>query len=189
MFDLKRHKTLIVESFFKHFKSYNKPILTQTFVERWLNLLSIYSKNPNFSCFDTSIPLIENLPIKPRAVLVVPNKDTKPEYSLLRTTEFPLCLFRVYLTDGKVIYCKEGIELLRLYLEITQIKLVGFYRVQNYKFVMESLNVLTEVKFYSPSLFKYFCRMIKGQHGSIYSIPKTRHVFAKNENIRARISK
>lgn len=189
MFDLKRHKSFIAESFFKHFKSFNKPTLTQQFIERWLYLLYFHSKNSQFLCFDSPIPLIENLPVKPRAILVVPNKDTRPDYSLLRTTEFPLCLFRVYLTDGKIIYCKEGIELLRLYLEITQIKLVGFYRVQNYKFVMETLNVLTEVKFYTPSLFRYFCRMIKGQHGSNCIVQKTRRVYAKNENIPSRISK
>lgn len=184
MFDLKRHQTFIAESFFKHFKLFNKPKLTQQFIKRWLQLLSLYSQKPKFSCFDTAIPLIENLSIKPRAVLVIPNKDTKPDYILLHTTQFPLCLFRVYLTDGKVIYCKEeGVELLRMYLEITQIKLVGFYRVHNYKYVMECLDVLTKVKFYTPSLFRYFCRMIKGNHGSISTFQKTRCVFAKNENI------
>lgn len=182
MFDLKRHRTFIAETFFKHFKYYNKPILTQKFVERWLSLLSLHSKNPQFSCFDTSVPLIENLPLKPRAVLVIPNKEMKPGYTLMRTTEFPLCLFRVYLTDGKIIYCKEGVELLRMYLEITEIKLVGFYRVQNYKFVMDCLNVLTDVKFYTPSLFRYFCRMTKGHNGSISNFQKTRYLFAKNEN-------
>lgn len=189
MFDLKRHKAFIAETFFKHFKYFNKPILTQKFVERWLSILSLYSKNPKFSCFDSPIPLIENLPLKPRAVLVISNKDTRPEYTLMHTTEFPLCLFRVYLTDGKIIYCKEGVEMLRMYLEITDIKLVGFHRVQNYKFVMECLNVLTDVKFYTPSLFRYFCRMTKGHNGSISHFQKTRYLFAKNENIRSCKSK
>lgn len=183
MFDLKRHQTFIAETFFKHFKCFNKPVLTQKFVERWLSLLSFYSKLPRFSCFDTPIPVIENLPVKPHAVLVIPTKETKPEYVLLHTTQFPLCLFRVYLTDGKVMYCNAGVELLRMYLEITEIKLVGFYHVQNYRFVTECLNVLTDVKFYTPSLFRYFCRMTKGHNGSISKFQKTRHLFAKNENI------
>ena len=182
MFDLKKHQYFIKEFFFKHFKPFKKPSLTKLFVKRWLSLLSDYSQNSKFSCFDTLVPLIENLPTNPKALLVIPNKDTKPNYYLSNTTLFPLYPFRVYLTDGKVLYCKEGIELLRLYLEITQIKLVGFYRVNNYKFVMENLDVPKEVKFYTPILFVYFCRMIKELNGSIFKIQVPSRPPSKNAN-------
>ena len=189
MFDLKRHKPFITECFIKHFRSCKKPTLAELFINRWSSLLSEYSNNPKFSCFDTPIPLIENLPMNPKAVLVIPNKDTKPKFHLSHTTLFPLCPFRVYLNDGNILFCKEGVELLRLYLEITRIKLVGFYRVKNHKFVLEHLDVLKDVNFYTPNLFIYFCRMTKGHDGSVSKFQKTCRLSSKNERFRSRSKK
>lgn len=157
MFDLERHKILIGEHFFKLFHSYRKPELAQKFIRRWLELLKVYSELPNFVSFGDRAPVLKRLQPNARAVLIVPFENTIHYFHNPRVSVFPLYPFRVQLTH-KGICCKEGLELLLIYLEMTGIRLIGFYDVVNYKKIMESLPRAT---CYPPALFKYFCSKVK----------------------------
>lgn len=158
MFDLERVKILIAEHFFKQFRKYNKPKLTDQFIRRWLQLLLIYSQIPNFVSFHDKAPKLNRLYPKARAVLVVPFEDFKLPFFVPNVSVFPLYPFKTYLKH-KSICCREGIELLQLYLEISDIKIVGFYKVMNYKSVIDTLlEKDPSLHCYPPSLLTYFCR-------------------------------
>ncbi|GFY66928.1 hypothetical protein TNIN_179571 [Trichonephila inaurata madagascariensis] len=171
MFNLRQIRSSIIEKFLKVLGVYNKRELTQKFIKRWLELLQIYSKLPNFQSFHCKIPFLDGLVPHAKSVLVVPFEDTQPPV-VGNVSVFPLYPFRVYLRD-KSICCKEGLELLQLYLDITNIKVIGFYRVGNYKKIMDSLKERKPKLFcYPPSLFKYFCLRNKALNGSFYSPSK-----------------
>ncbi|GFQ68207.1 hypothetical protein TNCT_730071 [Trichonephila clavata] len=117
------------------------------------------------------MPFIEGLVPHAKSVLIVSFEDTEPPV-VGKVSVFPLYPFRVYLRD-KSICCKEGMELLQLYLDITDIKIIGFYRVGNYKKIIDSLKQKNpNLLCYSPSLFKYFCLRNKALNGKFCATSK-----------------
>lgn len=159
MFEIKRVQQSITEHYFKLFKRYNKDHLCREFIEMWISLLCAYSKLPDFLRFESKIPILQRIQSPAKSVLIVPFENT--EINVLNTTIFPLYPFRVQL-KCRTVCCKEGLSLVLLYLQITNIEFIGFYKISNYKCIIEKIkSVNPKVKCYPPSSFKYFLKVNK----------------------------
>lgn len=159
MFEFERIQNDIVEHYFKLFKRYNKEQLLKEFIDTWLSLLQAYSKLPDFINFETKIPKLQRIRSPSKTLLIVPFENT--EINVYNTTIFPLYPFRVQLKTRSVC-CKEGLSLVILYLKITDIKYIGFYKIQNYKRIIKQIKLVnSKIKCYPPSSFKYFLQVNK----------------------------
>ncbi|GFQ88144.1 hypothetical protein TNCT_361661 [Trichonephila clavata] len=70
MFDLQRIQTVVVERYFRLLRGYNRPDLLQRFMQRWMDLLSMYSSQAKFVSFDPPTPILERLVLMAVGVLV-----------------------------------------------------------------------------------------------------------------------
>lgn len=157
MFDVKRIQNNITEYYFKIFKVYNKNNLTTEFIKTWLSLLEIYSKLPDFVQFESKIPILQCIRPNSKSVIIVPFENTN--LNIRNITIFPLYPFRIQLKTRSTC-CKEGLSLLLLYLKITNISIIGFYKVLNYKKIIKQIKEMNpKVKCYPPSSFRYFLKV------------------------------
>ena len=164
MFDVKRVQNSIAEYYFKIFKLYNKDSFSKEFIKTWIELLDIYSKLPDFVQFESKRPILQHIRPNSKSVLIVPFENTN--INVRNTTIFPLYPFRVQLKN-RTICCKEGLSLLLLYLKITNINIIGFYKVLNYKKIIKQIKESNPtVKCYPPSSFHYFLKV----HNSIIKL-------------------
>lgn len=157
MFDVKRIQNTVTEYYFKLFKAYKKNNLTMEFIKNWLTLLEIYSKLPDFVQFESKIPILQHIRPNSKSVIIVPFENTN--LNVRNITIFPLYPFRIQLKNRSTC-CKEGLSLLLLYLKITNINIIGFYRVLNYKKIIKKIKETNlRVKCYPPSSFHYFLKV------------------------------
>lgn len=171
MTDIARAQKVIGEYYTKIFYHCpDKNVVVRRFIQKCIQLVDIYSQLPHFVSFPTKIPLLRGLYPHAKSVLIVLFEDS--QIFLPNVSVFPLYPFPVRLKH-KNICCKEGIDLLLLYLEITNIKIVGFYRVNHYKRIVQTIKgKFPKMYCYPPNLFKYFCRINKGNYGSLSQLPK-----------------
>lgn len=155
MFDIERIRVPIAQYYFKLFNRYTtKKEYVREFITNWISLLDSYSKLPNFIRFESTVPKLERLISPTRSVLIVPFDNTKTY--IKNTSIFPLYPFRVQL-KRQTICCKEGLDLLILYIKIANIKVIGFLNVGNYKFIIEKIKkIYPKIKCYPPTSLKYF---------------------------------
>lgn len=160
MYDLERYKPTIAEFYIKVLHTYNKPELLRQFIEHWINILSTFVIKENFVTFEPTVPILKDLVPNARAVLVqtFPNKVVygNPHISVIAL--FP---FRVrYKHTTRC--CSEGFEMLRFYLEITGIKIVGFHKVQNYDKLSEQLRqCIPNLQIYGPRSISSFFKIAR----------------------------
>lgn len=168
MFDLDRVKFYIAEEFLKRFRNRSKLRLVKRFIQRWLELLHTYSRIPDFVGFDSPAPILNLLVPRPTAVLIVPF-DNCSEFIIPNVSVFPLYPFRVNLTY-KSFCCREGLELLSMYLKITNVSIVGIRGIHNHRKIFKSLKQkFPHLLCYPPALIVFFWRMIKVRNGCIYN--------------------
>lgn len=147
------------------FNRYKNDPLSREFIQLWISLLETYSKLPDFVRFENKLPLLKRLRSPTNTILVVPFENTKMYMS--NVSIFPLYPFRVQL-KANTICCKEGLSLLLIYLKMTNIKIVGFYNVGNYRTIIERIQqVNPAIKCYPPASFKYFSMLNKAINGRV----------------------
>lgn len=173
MFDLDRVKVDIAEQFLKRFNNHSKLRLVKRFIRRWLELLHTYSRIPYFVSFDSPAPILNFIVPHPTAVLIVPFENSA-KFVIPNVSVFPLYPFRVNLTY-KSFCCREGLELLSMYLKITNVPIVGIRGIYNHKKIFKSLKQkFPHLLCYPPALIAFFWRVIKVRNGCIYKKQKTR---------------
>lgn len=166
MFDIQVAKSVVSESYFQVLRHCDKPDLLQHFIERWLEILKNYSGIPAFIAFESRVPLLNQ--IVPHAVgLLVVSFDNDVR-RLDDISVIPLYPFRVKLQYNNIC-CREGIEMIHLYLQLTGIRYVGFhYKVREFanRPMRELSSTFPDVTVYGPDSYKTFlekCRQIKAK--------------------------
>lgn len=159
MFEIERHKSFITDHYFRLLRDYGKPDLLRQFIERWIDLLVMYSSKSHFSCFDPPVPILNRIVSKAKSVLVVPFGNT-PVPHLPRCTIFPLYPFRIH-TSHHVECSRDGLEMLQLYLKLTNVRIVGFYKFKNDHILAELRKMFPHITVYNASLFSSFRKMSK----------------------------
>lgn len=156
MFDLIRTKNSITDHFYRVLQCYKNPNLLKPFIQQWLQLVTTYSEQPHFLSFDPPVPVIHRLVPNAVGVLVVPFPNTNVPARLRRVSIFPLYPFKINYSHHT--HCsREGIDILISYLELSGIKLVGFFKVPHaQKLIPQLQERLPDVKFYGPSVFSSF---------------------------------
>ncbi|GFS33577.1 uncharacterized protein TNIN_418311 [Trichonephila inaurata madagascariensis] len=159
MFDLQRIRAVVAERYFRLLRGYNQPDLLQRFMQRWMDLLSMYSSQTKFASFDPPSPILERLVPMAVGVLVVPFPNTIIPPGLKRISIFPLYPFRIQYTSH--IECsRDGMEMLCLYLKLTSIKTIGFFKVplstQHHKLIPELQQSFPHLHIYGSSAFNNF---------------------------------
>ncbi|GFU47108.1 uncharacterized protein NPIL_416771 [Nephila pilipes] len=159
MFDLQRAQNVIVERYFRLLRGYHQPDLLQRFMQRWTDLLSMYSTQSKFISFDPPIPLLHRLEPLAIGVLVVPFPNTLVPPGLKRITIFPLYPFRIQYTSHTEC-SRDGMEMLSLYLKLTGIRTIGFFKVspttQHQKIIPELQQSFPHLRIYGSSAFNNF---------------------------------
>ncbi|GFQ73213.1 uncharacterized protein TNCT_58661 [Trichonephila clavata] len=159
MFDLQRIKTVVAERYFRLLRGYNQTDLLQRFMQRWMDLLSMYSSQTKFISFDPPTPILESLIPMAVGVLVVPFPNTTIPPGLKRITIFPLYPFRIQYTSHTEC-SRDGMEMLCLYLKLTGIKIIGFFNVplstQHHKLIPELQQSFPHLRIYGSSAFNNF---------------------------------
>lgn len=167
MFDFERLHHLIVEHYFKVFRLYTKQDLSQLFIQRWIELLLMYSKLKHFIVFEPTLPVLSHLKPFARAVLVTPNYYTFPHYIPPHTSLFPYCPYRIKFqhTDE---FCQNSLEFLHLYLEMTDIRLVGFYQMsyKEQELITELQQKYPGILVYGSNSYPSFKRVVTTSFGS-----------------------
>ncbi|GFR22022.1 uncharacterized protein TNCT_426861 [Trichonephila clavata] len=159
MFDLQRIQTLVAERYFRLLRGYNQLDLLQRFMQRWMDLLFMYSSQTKFVSFDPNTPILERLVPMAVGVLVVffPNTIIPP--GLKRISIFPLYPFRIQYTSHTEC-SRDGMEMLYLYLKLTGIKTIGFFKVplstQHHKLIPELQQLFPHLHIYGSSAFNNF---------------------------------
>lgn len=166
MFDLVRTKNAVADHYFRILQSYKKPQLLKAFIQQWFHLITSYSQEPHFLSFDPPVPVIQRLIPHAVGVLVVPFPNTRVPVYLKRVSIFPLYSFRINYKHHTEC-CREGVEILLRYLEMTDIQMVGFYKVPHAPKVIDELQEkYPNLKCYGPSAFGSFktvCSTIRKQ--------------------------
>lgn len=167
MFELQRIKLPVSEFFLKVFKNHFKEKeLIEKFIFEWLTALDEYSKLPNFIRFDSKIPILNRLNSKAKSLLIVPFDNVKVHY-MKNVSILPLYPFRAQLTSRSICY-NNGVKFILLYLKITKIMYVGFYKISNHKKICNQIKEFnSKIKCYPPTCFKYFCERNKVINGYI----------------------
>lgn len=158
MFDLKTLKHEIFEHYFKYFNNKHDIELVKKFIYDWINLIDIYSKMDNFIRFHNDIPVLTNLQTNSKSLIITTFHNDE---NFSNTSVFPICIFTAYFKN-KILVCKDSIELLLLYIKITKVKYIAFYKMQNYKKILHKIKEkYPSIKCYPPSAFYYFCKFNK----------------------------
>lgn len=160
MFDIVTLKQEIVEYYFDTFISHSKNSLVKEFIRNWIELLEIYCNMPNFIRFDKNMPVLTNLKPTSKSIIIVPFEDDEVNH-FANTSVFPVCLFTVYYKN-KIVNCKESLNLLLLYIKLVNVKYIAFYKISNYKNLMDKIKEFnSNIICYPPTAFKYFCKLNK----------------------------
>lgn len=158
MFDIKTLKREIFEHYFKYFSNKHNKKLVKKFIFDWTYLVEIYSKMPHFIRFNNDIPVLTNLFPNSKSLIIMTFHNDE---NFSNTSVFPICIFTAYFKN-RVLTCKDSIELLLLYIKITKIKYIAFYKMQNYKKILYKIkDKYPSIKCYPPSAFYYFCKFNK----------------------------
>lgn len=158
MFDIQVAQSVAADYYFRVLRYCEKTDQLQHFIDRWLQILHTYSQLDRFVGFETRVPLLNN--IQPHAVglLIVPFQT---RYRLTNISIIPLYPFRVRL-EHKNVCCREGIEMIRLYLQLVDVEYIGFLNVSYIdNYVRELRHICPRVKIYGPdsyAVFKQKCR-------------------------------
>ncbi|GFQ73859.1 uncharacterized protein TNCT_248041 [Trichonephila clavata] len=156
MFDLQRIQTLVAERYFRLLHGYHQPDLLQRFMQRWMDLLSMYSSQTKFVSFDPPTPILDRLVPMAVGVLVVPFPNTIIPPGLKRISIFPLYPFRIQYTSHTEC-SRDGMEMLYLYLKLTGIKTIGFFKVplstQHHTLIPELQQLFPNLHIYGSSTF------------------------------------
>lgn len=157
MFDLQRIKALQTDHYFRLLYRNNKSEEMERFVQRWFQLLEMYSTKSNFVSFDPQTPFLNHLVPNAVGVLVVPFHNQPLPCRLRHVSVIPLYPFRINYTIN-VECSRDGFELLSLYLKATGIKWVGFFNLPPtlLKRIPELQEAFPNVKIYGPSSFSSF---------------------------------
>lgn len=157
MFDLERVKVNQTDYFFRLLYHYNKPKEMERFMQRWFQLLEMYSTKSNFVSFDPPIPLLDRLVPHAVGVLIVPFHNQSLPYHLRNVSIIPLYPFRINYTINAEC-SREGFELACLYLKATGIQLIGFLNLPPtlYRLISELQEAFPKTKIYGPSSFSSF---------------------------------
>ncbi|GFR05392.1 uncharacterized protein TNCT_240131 [Trichonephila clavata] len=152
MFDLQRIQTLMAERYFRFLRGYNQPDVLQRFMQRWMDLLSMYSSQTEFVSFDPPTPILERL-----VPMAFPNTIIPP--GLKRISIFPLYPFRIQYTSHTEC-SRDGMEMFYLYLKLTGIKTIGFFKVplstQHHELIPELQQLFPHLNIYGSSAFSNF---------------------------------
>ena len=150
------------DHYFSLLRHCHKPLLLQTFITRWIDLLNMYSSKEHFVTFEPKVPLLKRLVPRPVAILVVPFENTHVPFGLRRVSIFPLYPFRIrtqYHTDCS----RDGEEMLQLYLDMTGLTLVGFHKVSDHMSCVANLSRQPHLQVYTQSLFSSFRKKCQTQ--------------------------
>lgn len=158
MFDIQTLKQEIFEYYFKHFNNRRNKILVKQFILNWIQFVELYSKMPHFIRFNNDIPVLTNLQPNSKSLIIMTfHNDEK----FSNTSVFPICIFTAYFKN-RVLSCKDSMHLLLLYIKITKVKYIAFYKMQNYKKILYQIKEkYPAIKCYPPSAFYYFCKFNK----------------------------
>ncbi|GFS69723.1 uncharacterized protein TNCV_4823621 [Trichonephila clavipes] len=133
-------QTTVAEQYFRYLREYNQPDLLKRFMQRWMDLLSMYSSQTKFISFDPPTPILKRLIPMAVGVLVVPFPNTLIRPGLKRISIFPLYPFRIQYTSHTEC-SRDGMEMLCLYLKLTGIKTIEFFKIplstQHHKLIPE----------------------------------------------------
>ncbi|GFX56573.1 uncharacterized protein TNCV_5034921 [Trichonephila clavipes] len=140
MLGLQRIQTTVAEQYFRYLRDYNQQDLLKRFMQRWMDLLSMYSSQTKFISFHPPTPILKRLIPMAVGVLVVPFPNTLIPPGLKRISIFPLYPFRIQYTSHTEC-SRDGMEMLCLYLKLTGIKTIGFFKIhlstQHHKLIPE----------------------------------------------------
>lgn len=148
------------DHFFSLLRNYNKPHSLQAFITRWIDLLNMYSSKEHFVTLEPNLPLLRRLKPGAVGVLVVPFENTIVPPGLKRVSIFPLYPFRVR-TTLHTECSRDGEEMLQLYLAMTGIRIVGFYKVSDHMSCVSNFSKQPNLHVYSSSLFSSFRQKCK----------------------------
>lgn len=161
MFDFKTLKVEIYEHYFKYFNNKHNKNLVKQFIIKWINLVEIYSKMSHFIRFNNDIPVLTHLEPNSKSLIIM---NFHNDEIFTNTSIFPICIFTAFFKN-RTLPCKDSIDLLLLYIKITKIKYVAFYKMQNYKKILYQIKEhYPLIKFYPPSAFYYFCKFNRIYH-------------------------
>ncbi|GFS30445.1 uncharacterized protein TNIN_160221 [Trichonephila inaurata madagascariensis] len=159
MFDMQRIQTAVAERYFRFLRGYNQPDILQRFMQRWMDLLSMYSSQAKFFSFDPPNFILERLVPMAVGILVVPFPNTLIPPGLKRISIFLLYPFRIQYTPHTEC-SRDGIEMLCLYLKLTGFKTIGFFEVplstQHHKLIPELQQSFPHLHIYGYSAFNNF---------------------------------
>lgn len=157
MFDIISVKQEILEHYFKLFSVKHNKKLVKQFIRDWIQFVEIYSKIPSFIRFDRQVPVLTNLNPNSKSLIILSFQNDDERFS--NTSVFPICLFTAYFKNYHV-SCKDSMNLLILYLKITNVKYIAFYKMPNYKKILSKIKEYNPaIKCYPPSSFHYFCKL------------------------------
>lgn len=160
MFDFERQKQLVAEHYFKIFRSYKKPNEMKYFIQRWLAIIKTYCDEKGFITFDPDPPVFQRLVPRANAVAVVYNTIAMEKcFVPPQVSVIPYFPYRVILEhDTK--QCSEQLEFLKLYLELTDIRLVGFHGLffNEVRVISELQKQLPHLEIYGSKSFENFKR-------------------------------
>ncbi|KAG8172722.1 hypothetical protein JTE90_003911 [Oedothorax gibbosus] len=143
MFDIERHRITIAEHFFRLFR--DKTSSTQVLYQKWISLLEMYSTMPRFVSFDPRDPMLHRLVPNAIAMLIVPFQNTEAPFGLKQVSIFPLYMFRVNFTTHAEC-CKEGKEILQMYLQLSGIRRIGLFKVKDISLIKDLLQAIPELQ-------------------------------------------
>lgn len=156
MLDIKCIKIEIFEHYFKLFNLKFNKRLVKKFIYDWISLVVLFGKMPNFIRFDKKLPVLINLNPNTKSLIIVPFENDE---KFTNTSVFPICIFTAYYTNYRV-SCKDYMNLLLLYLKLTKVSYIAFYKIMNYKKILSKIKEFNpNIKFYPPSSFNYFCKL------------------------------
>lgn len=172
MFDLEKHKTLIAGHYFKMLKNFNNLEKTNSFIQRWLELLSYYSKSKGFLSFQPKIPVIQRLSPSAKGVLVVQFENSRVAYVDGHVSVFPLYPFQVQCENNNFC-CREGFELLVDYIRLTGIRVLCFhFTVIKYnQWSLQLKEKFPNLRVYGPNSLFTFYKVVKFLSRSLTSPP------------------
>lgn len=157
MFDIVRVKQAIFEHYFKLFNlKFNKK-LVKKFIHDWIYFVELFSKIPNFIRFDKELPVLMNLNPNAKSLIILPFQN---DDRFSNTSVFPIVIFTAYYKNNTILTCRDSMNLLLLYLTITKVKYIAFYKIVKYKKLLCKIKEFNpNIKFYPPSSFHYFCKL------------------------------
>lgn len=146
------------DHYFSLLRYCKQPNVLHAFIQRWIDLLNMYSSQNHFVTFEPKLPLLKRLKSGAVAVLVVPFENTIVPARLKNVSIFPLYPFRVR-TTLHTECSRDGEEMLQLYLTLSRITLVGFYKVSDNALCVSNLLLQQpHLRVYTNRLFSSFCQ-------------------------------